>query len=238
MHRRTLLTAGTAAAVLAAIRPAAAEASFSTTVLQVEAEMNAKRAAGQPVTAVWLVDALGAMDARLKRVAAFELVRRIPYKLSAWTGDPESLFNNGRGDCRHKEAAERRLLSRMGENAFHVRILFDWADLPIPRDILDNLTDTRGFHDAVEVMIEGKSVIVDATWDPALAAAGFPFLPAWDGVSATAPITNGQLTVIRPEDLPKDTNLYEDFGIPWPVRERTLAFNRALNTWTEKFRQA
>jgi hypothetical protein len=237
MHRRTLLTIGTAAAVLATIRPAAAEASFSTTVLQVEAEMNAMRAAGQSVTGAWLVDALGALDARLKRVAAFELVRRIPYKLSAWTGDPESLFNTGRGDCRHKEAAERRLLSRMGEDATHVRILFDWADLPIPRDIL-NLTDTRGFHDAVEAAIDGNSVIVDATWDPALAAAGFPVLPAWDGVSATAPVTNGTLTVVRPGDLPKDANLYEHFGVSWPVRERTLAFNRAFNAWSDTFRPA
>jgi len=86
-------------------------------------------------------------------------------------------------------------------------------------------------------VVDGVSIIVDPTWDPALAAAGFPILPAWDGVSPTAPVTNGSLTVIRPGDVPNGANLYEHFGIRWPVRERTLAFNRAFNAWTDTFRQ-
>lgn len=236
MNRRHLLLGGMAASLLTTIRPAFGQADFGQIVLKVEDSMKSRRDAGQPITADWLLDGLGTMDPRLKRIATFELVRRVPYKLSGWTGDPESLFNQGRGDCRHKEAATRRLLARQGYQAVHLRILFDWADLPIPKQILDNLTDTRGFHDAVELTVDGVSSLVDATWDPPLAAAGFPILPAWDGQSPTAPITSGNLTVVRPGDVPEGVNLYDHFGLRWPVRERTLAFNRAFNAWSDTFR--
>lgn len=236
MRRRHLLLGATAAGILAGLRPASAQVHVSMTVLSIEQGMAERRAAGQLITADWLLDALGDLDDRLKRIAVFELVRRIPYKLSSWTGDPESLFNANRGDCRHKEAAARRLFDRLGLEVVHVQMLFDWADLPIPADILANLADTRGFHDTVEMIIDDKAIVVDPTWDPALAAAGFPILPAWDGVSPTAPVTNGSLTIIRPGDIPAGVSLYDHFQLRWPVRERTLAFNRAFNTWTDQFR--
>lgn len=237
MKRRDFLGGSVAAALLAAIRPAFAQGDFASTVLAVETQLTARRSAGQAITVDWLIASLGSMDDRLLRIAAFELVRRVPYKLSSWTGDPESLFNAGRGDCRHKEAAARRFLSRLGYRAVHIQVLFDWADLPIPGDILGNLNDTRGFHDTVEwVDSDGRRVLVDPTWDPALAAAGFPVLPAWDGVSSTMPVTNGTLTAILPGDIPEGVSLYDHFGLRWPVRERTLAFNRAFNAWSDTFR--
>lgn len=101
---------------------------------------------------------------------------------------------------------------------------------------MPTLTDTRGFHDTVELTLDGQRIIVDPTWDPALAAAGFPVMPAWDGVSSTAPVTIGQLTAIRPGDVPEGVSLYDHFGLRWPVREQTLAFNRAFNAWSDTFR--
>ncbi|ODT74926.1 MAG: hypothetical protein ABS76_35640 [Pelagibacterium sp. SCN 64-44] len=236
MNRRSFLSSTLALGTSLVASPAFAQADFGAVVLETEAAIAARRNAGQPVTAGWVIDRLAPLDERLRRIAVFELVRRVPYKLSGWTGDPDSLFNLGRGDCRHKEAACRRLLGRLGLQVVHIRVLFDWADLPIPREILAPLTDTRGFHDTVEMTLDGNRVVVDPTWDPPLAAAGFPVLPAWDGVSATPPVTNGALTIVRPGDIPGDVNLYEHFSVRWPVRERTLEFNRAFNAWSDGYR--
>lgn len=239
MDRRKILALGAASALagFAALgRPAMAQTDFSTIVLDTEAAMLARRQNGQAISAEWLIERISPLDDRLRRIAVFELVRRVPYKLSSWSGDPNSLFDGWRGDCRHKEAACRRLLTLLGVRAVHIQILFNWADLPIPRNILTPLTDTRGFHDTVEMTVDGVAVIVDPTWDPPLAAAGFPLLPAWDGVSATAPITNGDLTIIRPGVIPNGVSPYDHFGVRWPVRERTLEFNRAFNDWSDTFR--
>lgn len=102
--------------------------------------------------------------------------------------------------------------------------------------MLAPLAETRGFHDTVEVRINGKMTLVDPTWDPVLAKAGFPFLANWDGIESTPAITPRANGVIRQGDFKAGTDLYAHFGIRWPERARTLAFNRAFNAWTDELR--
>lgn len=225
----TLLMASPLSIAVAATDPSARISS---------AERKLAQMVGKPVSPDFVLSALGTdLSPPEKRIAIFELVRRVPYKLTAWSGDPDSLFSLGRGDCRHKAAAATRLLRKAGFKADQVLVAFNWADLPIPRDMLDLLTDTRSFHDTVHVSIDGRPTLFDATWDPALGLAGFPVMASWDGSRSTLPVTKGDIKLVNRAEIPKNSSLYEHFGFRWPKRERTLAFNRRFNAWTDAIRQ-
>lgn len=117
-------------------------------VIAIEKQIATRRISGKPVSATWLANSMRSnLDPIGQRIAVFELVRRVPYRLTAWTGDPDSLFNAEKGDCRHKAAAGRRLLNELGFQARQIVVVFDWANLPIPPDILNLLPDTKSFHD-------------------------------------------------------------------------------------------
>lgn len=229
MPRRRDVVWALAGAGLSVLAPRLGRASSDSVARSLEAEMSARRARGETITGDWLLASMTGLDARQKRVATFELVRGVPYRLSRWTGDPDSLFTQGQGDCRHKAAAEQRMFARQGLAAERIVVLFDWADLPIPRAILKLLPETRGFHDTVEVEIGGRAVIIDATWDRGLASAGFPVQAEWDGNSPTTPVTEGPVSILRPGDIPEGQDLYLFLGFRPPVRERTQAFNQAFN---------
>ncbi|OJU48867.1 MAG: hypothetical protein BGO03_10940 [Mesorhizobium sp. 61-13] len=206
-------------------------------VAQIQQEIAARGADGRPISVNLIA---GLIKSELKeperRIAAYRIVQNVPYKLTAWKGDPDSLFNLGQGDCRHKAAALRALMKALSIQAQHILMVFDWADLPIPAAILSHLVETRSFHDTVEIQQDGSSLLVDPTWDPDLAKAGFPVLTNWNGVDATLPITPKTTVIIRHGDFPKGTDLYAKFGIRWPERKRTQAFNRAFNAWTDEVR--
>lgn len=220
-----------------ATRRASAAIDVVERVLIAESAIAKRIATTNAVSAEFVLASLGAdMGPVETRIAIFELVRRVPYKLTSWTGDPMSLFSLQRGDCRHKATAANQLLRKSSFRSDHRVVTFDWADLPIPPEILALLTDTRSFHDTVYVNIDGRQVLFDATWDPALGLAGFPVTNAWDGNTSTAAITQGKTQIVRQNDIPKGSNMYEHFGVKWPNREKTLAFNRSFNAWSDGVR--
>ena len=217
-------------------KPARAEKTADVLVRQVSSGLARRRAEGLPVPVSWVVEQLSGHDAVEQRIAAFHLLQQIPYRLTRWTGDPDSLFQGWRGDCRHKAFAQMRLFSALGVPVRHAKVRFDWADLPIPGHILSELPQTLGIHDTVELTVDGRHVIVDPTWDPPLATTGFPVLEAWNGYSPTPMVTLGQTVVAYPDGLPAGVSAYDHLGVPWPIRERTQAFNRALNAWLDGLR--
>lgn len=218
-------------------RQASAAIGVTERVLTAESTIARRIATTNAVSAEFVLASLGAdMGPVETRIAIFELVRRVPYKLTSWTGDPMSLFSLQRGDCRHKAAAANQLLRKSSFRSDQRIVTFDWADLPIPAEILALLTDTRSFHDTVYVDIDGRQTLFDATWDPALGLAGFPITDAWDGKTSTAAITAGKTQIVRQSEIPKGSNIYEHYGVKWPNRERTLAFNRSFNAWSDKVR--
>lgn len=239
MNRRKFVVGALAAAAVPsrAFAQAPSGSGIVTRVTGMEREILRRRSDGSPLGADWIASGLGdGLSSRERRIAVFQLVQNVPYKLTVWKGDPDSLFSLGRGDCRHKSNALVRLMRAFKFEARPVRVPFDWADLPIPSSVLEPLLETRGIHDSVEVKIDGTFVLVDPTWDPALAIAGFPVLSDWDGMAPTMPITSQASIVVRPGDLKAGTDLFAHFGIKWPQRERTLAFNRAFNAWTDEVR--
>lgn len=239
MNRRMFLSgAGAAALVPAGVKAQdLASQALDTRIAGIQREMKVRWTEGKPPSVNWIAGKLEAgLTARDRRIAAFEIVRDVPYKLTAWTGDPDSLFTINRGDCRHKSAALLRLMRAWKFDARPVRVPFDWADLPIPQSVLQLLAETRGIHDTVEVKVDGKMILVDPTWDLALAKVGFPVLATWNGVEPTPAVTTRANVVVRRGDVKAGTDLYAYFGFKWPERERTMAFNRAFNAWTDELR--
>lgn len=238
MNRRTLMI-GTIAVALVTGRGHARSTAVTVgeRVAALENEIARRRRTGTAISGNWLALQLEqGLTTRERRIAAFRIIQNIPYKLTPWKGDPDSLLTLGQGDCRHKSAALLSVLRALKVEASPVKVPFDWADLPIPPNVLGHLLETRGIHDAVEARIDGKVVLVDPTWDPALKSVGFPVLSDWDGVGATLPITPNANIVVRAGELKAGTDLFAHFGIAWPQRQRTQAFNRALNAWTDEVR--
>lgn len=188
---------------------------------------------GRPVPAIWYADRIKGFElsAAQERAVVFHLIQRVPYQITRWRNDPDTLFFGWRGDCRHKAAAQARMFQRVGTTTRFVKVRFDWADLPIPSDILSELPDTRSIHDAVAIGIAGQWVSVDATWDPVLARRGFPSVKDWDGLTATPPVTNGSIDLVFSDEIPSGISPYMHLNVPWPELARTQAFNRRLNPW-------
>lgn len=236
MDRRAFLAGAAALGLPWPGRAFAQQVDVDTLVAGVGAEIERRRAGKKPIPASWIAGQLGeGLGPRERRIAAFKVVQDIPYKLTTWTGDPDSLFSLGRGDCRHKANGLLRLLKVWKMEARPIQVLFDWASLPIPAEIMSNLVETRGVHDSVEVKIDGKFVLMDPTWDRPLGSVGFPVLSKWDGVSPTLPIAPNANVILRPGDLKPGTNVFAYFGLK-PERKRTLAFNKAFNAWSDEVR--
>ncbi|VTN29641.1 Uncharacterised protein [Klebsiella pneumoniae] len=61
-------------------------------------------------------------------------------------------------------------------------------------------------------------------------------MPSWDGNSDTWPVTSRmstQQTVLMPQP---GQDIYSTNQMSWPQREKTMAFNQALNNWLEVIR--
>jgi hypothetical protein len=197
----------------------------------------ARRTAKETITPGWILQSLGLQPGSTElRRAIFELVRRVPYQLGSWNNQSMSLFEQGFGDCRHKAAAAERLLVAGGITAKRKLVQFDWADLPVPPEILAILPQTQGFHDTVTFELNGKTCLFDATWDIALRGAGFPVMPSWDGNSDTWSVTSRMSTQQTVQMPQPGQDIYSANQMSWPQREKTMAFNQALNSWLDDVR--
>ncbi|MBN9435813.1 hypothetical protein [Bosea sp. (in: a-proteobacteria)] len=241
MHRRDLLIGSALCALSATAITTNAWGASAPNDQPVAALLSWLRSrADKPTSAVQLAGEIRKQANQLEaRVLAFELVRAMPYRLARFdAAKPDGLFQTGYGDCRHKAAALNRLFQALGETSRPILMAFDWKDLPIPRQILAPLDETRGFHDCVEIEINRRFVLADATWDPGLLAAGFPGSIPWDGLNPTSAITDKASSAIHHASYKSYGELFERYRIRWPQREKTLAFNRLFNRWASNLRDA
>ncbi len=140
----------------------------------------------------------------LKLVKLFKKVQKIPYKVCRF--DKEKIDENlPYGDCRHKSELLYNLLRREGFEVEKIKVIFDWKDLPIPKEILSILkkSGTVWVHDSLKVKINNKWIKVDCTWNPELKAKGFPVTETWDGRSDTKQVTEGKLEFYDAENCKK-----------------------------------
>jgi hypothetical protein len=84
--------------------------------------------------------------------------------------------------------------------------------------------------------LNGKTCLFDATWDIALRGAGFPVMPSWDGNSDTWSVTSRMSTQQTVQMPQPGQDIYSANQMSWPQREKTMAFNQALNSWLDDVR--
>ncbi len=82
-----------------------------------------------------------------------------------------------------------------------------------------------GYHLACRAYINGKWILVDATWDIPLSKAGFPVNESWDGISNT-------LNAVKPLEGIVHRNAKKS------DEEKSLSnrFYSILNKWLEELR--
>ncbi len=167
-----------------------------------------------------------------KLVEIFEEVQAIPYKVCKYDeGCIDEKLKEG--DCRHKSHLIFNLLKNEGFEVKKVKVIFNWKDLPLPKEIISLLKESSSVwdHDAVAVKINSKWIKVDCTWDPALKSIGFPVTVNWDGESDTLGVTKGMLKYFDTDHYVKDKNQIKI------VKEEAYRFAESLNRLFEDIRK-
>lgn len=132
--------------------------------------------------AQFVMAAVGDARGAAGRRALFAAVRDLPYATNA-ASDAGTLILLGRGNCLAKADLLARGLRLLGDDARRVRWRYALPEWPPEVRLLPSRDD---IHTAIEVMIAGHWVLVDATHDPPLAHGGF-VVNDWDGQRATLP---------------------------------------------------
>ncbi|MDD1687690.1 transglutaminase family protein [Methanoregula sp.] len=147
----------------------------------------------------------GGLDPRQGRIAVFEHIRDIPYSLSVSMTDPktspEQILSLGKGYCGPKHYLLAAMYRKLDLDVVYATFPFLWndPDLPYPPE-LRRLSAAMpvAYHLACRVRINGRWVLVDATWDRPLAKAGFPVNEHWDGFAemrcAVTPLRSAVMT--------------------------------------------
>ena len=100
----------------------------------------------------------------------------------------ESILNTNKASCSPKHYLLGFLFEKLGIRVKYMTYPFKWDKQPIKyTDELMRLAQGSpiGYHSVCKAFIDGKWILVDATWDLSLLKAGFPVNQNWDGVSPT-----------------------------------------------------
>jgi len=124
------------------------------------------------------------------RIAVFEHIRDIPYaiipELRGPQRGPSGILELNKGSCQPKHYLLAILFAKLGLEIKYVTYPFYWGRQPIkyPPELKALLKELPpAYHLTLKARINGKWVLVDATFDLVLKKAGFPVNLTWDGSS-------------------------------------------------------
>lgn len=132
------------------------------------------------------------LDTHQSMISIFEHIRDIPYSLAVplhnpVTG-PEEMLRIGRGYCGPKHHLLAAMYRKLDLDVIYATFPFLWndPDLRYPPELRELSKCVPVCHHlACRVHLGNGWVLVDATWDPPLARAGFPVNEHWDGLADT-----------------------------------------------------
>jgi hypothetical protein len=132
------------------------------------------------------------LETHQSMISIFEHIRDIPYSLTVSLSDPvsgpEEMLRIGRGYCGPKHHLLAEMYRKLNLNVVYATFPFLWndPDLHYPPRLRELAAGVPvSHHLACRVQIGPRWVLVDATWDPPLARAGFPVNMHWDGFADT-----------------------------------------------------
>lgn len=122
---------------------------------------------------------------------AFNRIKTVPYKIvdiDYSLDNSRALIDSKGASCTPKHIVLENIIKSLGfETKFCVHE-FKWStfNLDLSKELSDLINPLQiDFHTNLEVKINNKWIMVDATWDDDLIDAGFPGTKNWDGISPT-----------------------------------------------------
>ena len=109
-------------------------------------------------------------------IEAFKAVRDMPYKIPLTLGEKDV-------SCSGKHKILKDLFTEQGFEVRYQVCSFLWSSFDLPRDVSNVPHDDLSSHVWLEVLIDGKWVIVDATLD--IGIKNIFHVNEWDGKSNT-----------------------------------------------------
>ncbi len=170
-------------------------------------------------------------------VAIFHAVRRLPYA-STGRRTAADLVREGRGACTAKHLLLRDLLESVGVPAsvetvagrFGAGLPDDLPSMPPELRAMIGAGGVPDFHHCVTAVLDGREVVLDATWHDALIPQGFPVNHGWAGAGDTALAVEGTRLPEPPRDIAafKAARIAE---LPQADRESRRRFLGLISDW-------
>lgn len=161
-----------------------------------------------------------------KLIQEFERVRDLPYRIPL-KYEEEDLC------CLGKHKMLKKIYEGMGYECRYRIAMFKWSSMDLPEKVSKEPHVDDCAHLYLEIKIDGRWVVIDATWDASLQA-NFP-IEKWDGKNSTK-ILVPYYEICSPE---KSNEIMSD--VSSEAFDKDIAesgkFYEAFNNWLVELRQ-
>lgn len=178
------------------------------------------------------------------RISIFEKIRDIPFAVVPeffdFEKDPAGLLVQNRGFCVPKHYLLGKMYQKLEIPVRYYTYSFKWSDLDVDYPLsLRKLTEEIPvtYHLACKAFLNGRWVLVDATWDFPLKKTGFPVNERWDGRSDTRNAVK-PLEEFAHESAGEREEAFKAKMRTYSLREKLILrrFSGGLNKWLESVR--
>ncbi|MFA5255910.1 MAG: transglutaminase family protein [Candidatus Omnitrophota bacterium] len=179
------------------------------------------------------------------RISIYQHIRDIPYAIVPELRDPRTgpsdMIRMNMGSCVPKHFLMAQMMGELGLPVKYVSYLFNWNDPalkfpPVLKRVVKNMPISA--HLATKINIDGRWILVDATYDLPLKKAGFFVNESWDGVSDTKNAVTPIEEVVH-ESLQERLSFSGKRVGEYTDKERSAysEFTKKLNYWLEELRR-
>lgn len=109
-------------------------------------------------------------------ISSFNSIRDIPYRIPLKWGEKDDC-------CSGKHEKLFNILTKEGYEVRYRVCAFLWSSLNLPKELENTPHDNECTHIYLEIKVNGKWKVLDATWDSGLRV--FFHVNEWDGKSGT-----------------------------------------------------
>jgi hypothetical protein len=160
-------------------------------------------------------------------IEAFKTVRDVPYRIPVSLGEKDVC-------CSGKHKILKDLFIEQGFEVRYRVCSFLWSSIDLPSEVSNIPHDDLSSHVWLDVLVDGKWVIVDATWD--IGIRNIFQVNEWDGKSNTEPAVK-PIEVFSPQKSADIMNNESNEDILNDLKVNG-EFYKAFNVWLEEQRVA
>ena len=185
-------------------------------------------------------------DKKASRISIFQHIRDIPYailpELINYQTGPKKLLQYKKGSCSPKHFLLGKMFQKLGLKVQYVTYPFYYSqqDFIFSKRFKDLIEQLPSFyHLACKVEIKDRDIIVDATWDLALAKKGFPVNTKWDGMNDTLLAVKALDEIYHKSPFERKKFVKQKEG-EWTDKDRinVRRFCKEFNMWLDEIRDS